>query len=407
MGIQHIFGILVLLCLGVGMIGIGEVSAVEPPAKLTEIAADTNAFAVALYRQMDDAPGNLFFCPYSIRTALLMTFAGAQGETARQMAEVLQVREPVSQVHESVQAWHASLNSKPDEQAGYQLHTANALWGQQGFMIRPAFVQQLNTFYGGGLREVDFAHALEEARQTINAWVETETEGKIVEFLKPKMLDASATLVLTNSVYFKGAWEAPFDREKTTDAPFYLTRDESIAVPMMSQIMTTNYGEDDALQVLELPYAGERLSMALVVPKQLDGLHQVEQQLSATFFPDLLRLLQPQKVMVTIPRWSMEAEVSLPDALRSLGMRDAFALPPADFSGITGGKDVYISAVLHKAVLDVNEEGSEAAATTEVVMSRGLRRYPEFVADRPFLLMVRDRLTGGMLFLGRVVNPRG
>jgi serpin B len=356
---------------------------------------------------MSDAPGNLFFCPYSIRTTLLMTFAGAQGETARQMTEVLQVPEPASQTHEAVRAWHASLNGETHEQTGYQLHTANALWGQQGFLFQPAFVKQLETFYGGGLREVDFAHAVEDARQTINAWIETETEGKIVEFLKPKMLDASATLVLTNSVYFKGAWEAPFDRQKTTNAPFYLTQDESVEVPMMSQIMTTSYGEDEVHRVLELPYAGERLSMVLVVPKQPDGLRQVEQQLSATSLAGLLQLLQSQKVMVTIPRWSMEVEVSLPDILWSMGMRDAFALPPADFSGMTGKKNVFISAVLHKAMLDVNEEGSEAVAATEVTMARGLRRYPEFVADRPFLLLIRDRQTGGMLFLGRVVDPRG
>lgn len=407
MGIHHIIGILLLICFGVGMIGATTpVTAAERRVELTEIATDTNAFAVALYQQMIDMPGNVFFCPYSIRTALLMTLVGAQGETARQMAEVLQVREAVSQVHQAVHAWHTSLNAKTDEQMGYQLQTANALWGQQGYIFQASFLEQLKTHYEGGFQEVDFAHALEEARQTINAWIEAETEGKIVDFLKPKALDPSATLVLTNSVYFKGAWEFPFDQQRTTNAPFYLTETESIEVPMMSQMLTAGYGEDDGLQMLELLYTGGRLSMVLMVPKSPEGLRQVEQQLSAASLHDLLQLLEPQKVMVTIPRWAMEVELSLPDILKAMGMQDAFLLPPADFSGMTGGKDLCISAVLHKAVLDVNEEGAEAAAATEVTMSRGLRRHPMFVADRPFLVMIRDRHTGGMLFLGRVVDPR-
>ena len=407
MGIQDIIGIVLLVCCGVGVVGSSQVFADEHSIDLTRVVTGNNAFGMTLYQHMAEGTGNLFICPYSIRTALLMTFAGAQKETAAQMARVLSIQEPVSDIHQAAHAWQEALKAGSDERQGYRLQIANALWGQQGYAFQAAFVEQLNSAYGGGLHEVDFTHALEEARQTINAWVEQKTGGQISEFLKPQSLDPSVMLVLTNSVYFKGAWTFPFDPQKTMPGPFFIHADQSVDVPMMSQTLTTAYGEDDAQQVIELPYGGERLSMVVIVPKQLDGLRRIEQQLSAQTVNQALERLRPQKIMVTLPRWSMETEVSLPDILRELGMTDAFALPAADFSGMTGGKDLYISAVLHKAVLDVTEEGAEAAAATEVSMSRGLRRTPEIFADRPFLVMILDRQTGGILFIGRVMDPRG
>lgn len=407
MGIQHIIGILVLVCLGFGMAGTAAATVDDEAEAMAVMARGNNAFAADLYQHVNEAEGNVFFCPYSVRTALLMTFAGARGDTATQMARVLHIEEPVNDVHKAAVIWHNSLNT---EQADYELNTANALWGQQGYGFEPHFVELLKLAYDGGLREVDFAHDVDAARQTINAWVEEHTGGKIVDFLKPQSLDASVLLVLTNSVYFKGFWEFPFDAEHTTNEAFELRPGETADVPMMSQTLTTTYGENDALQVVELPYRGERLSMVLVLPKERHGLESLEKQVTREWFEQLFLMLHPEraqeKVMVKIPRWSMEFDASLPGVLQKLGMKDAFALPPADFSGMTGSKDLYISDVLHKAVLDVNEEGTEAAAATEVTMSRGLHRPTMFVADHPFLVLIRDRFTDGVLFLGRVSDPR-
>lgn len=405
MGTQGILGIVVIL-LGIGLVTAQTATAADDRNLPATVIQGNNAFAIDLYSHLKIEAGNLFFCPYSIRTALIMTYAGARGNTAEQMAQVLHLSEDQQQLHQALSTWRDELNQKGTQQQDYQLHSANALWGQKGYHFLDDFLTLTRTYYGAGLQEVDFEKALEEARKTINAWVEDQTHGKIVDFIKPQMIDNTTTLVLTNAIYFKGNWVFPFEKDRTDDAAFTLMNGEQITVPMMSQTATVSYAEDDRVQVLELPYMGDRLSMVFMLPQQPDGLPDLEPELTVKYLEQHLARLQEQKVMVTIPKLSLETDVSLPKMLNALGMTDAFSLPPADFSGMTGKQELSISEVFHKACLDVNEEGAEAAAATEVSMSRGFGLHPTFLADHPFLLLILDRRTGGILFLGRVMDPR-
>lgn len=406
MGIQGIWG-LIMVFLGIGLLAAQTGEAADASAIPMTIGQRNNAFAVDLYSQIKTDPGNLFFCPFSIRIALMMTYAGARGTTAQEMAGVLHVEEGQPSVHQVIGQWVRDLNQQSEQQQGYELRIANALWGQKDYGFLKEFLDLTQASYEAGLQKVDFANAVEQTRNTINAWVEEQTHGHIVDFIKPDMLDTSATLVLTNAVYFKGAWLSPFKKEKTIEAPFNLINGETIDAPMMIQNTQVGYAEDDVVQIVELLYEGEQLSMILILPKDPKGIGELESALSMKFLDQQIASLQQQKVAIIIPKFTMEADISLPEALKNLGMKDAFTLPPADFSGMTGTQDLYISEAFHKAFLEINEEGSEATAATEVTMSRGLSRTPTFQADHPFILMIREKQTNGLLFLGRLMDPRG
>ena len=406
MGLQGVLGTVIIL-VGMGLVTAQTGTAAEDQSLPSPVVQGNNAFAVDLYSHLKTESGNLFFCPYSIRTALTMTYAGARGNTARQMAQVLHLSEEHQQLHQALHTWQGELNREGEKQQDYQLHSANALWGRKGYHFLEEFLTLNRTYYGAGLQELDFENALEEARKTINAWVEEQTHGKIADFIKPHMIDNRTALVLTNAMYFKGNWMLPFDKDRTDDAAFTLMNGQQIKVPMMSQTTTVKYAEDEHVQVLELPYTGNRLSMVFILPQKPDGLPELESDLTAGYLKQHLSLLQEQKVMVSIPKLTIETDVSLPKVLNAMGMTDAFSVPPADFSGMTGSPEIYISEVFHKAFLEVNEEGAEATATTEVSMSRGFGRHPTFLADHPFLVLILDTRTGGILFLGRVIDPRG
>jgi len=377
----------------------------ENPDKATVVQGN-NAFALDLYARLQSKPGNLFFCPYSIRAALTMTSAGASGATAKQMAQVLRLNLEPQRVHQALQTWLNELNMGSGGPQGYQLQIANALWGQAGYGFRNEFLELTQTYYGAGLREVDFTNAVEEARKTMNSWVAQQTQGKITELFKPGILSPASTLVLTNATYFKGKWALPFDQEKTEGTPFTLISGEQVEVPMMRQTAVLNYFEDNDVQMLELPYAGAQLSMLLFLPRKIEQLSALEAAFSEAYLQQLAAQLREQKVMAGVPRFTLKAEFSLPEVLKAMGMTDAFTLPPADFSGMTGKQNLCISEVLHHAFVDVNEEGTEAAAATSVTMARGFARLPSFQADHPFLFVIRDTRSHGILFLGRVMDPR-
>jgi len=371
------------------------------------VVQGNNVFAFDIYAQLKSEPGNLFFCPYSIWTALTMTYAGARNNTEHQMAQMLHLNLDQPRLHQVVQSWFNDLTSSADSQQGYQLHIANALWGQKGYGFLHDFLDLTRKYYGAGLRELDFSASPENARKTINSWVEEQTQRKITELIKPKKLDQSTTLVLTNAIYFKGKWALPFDEEKTVDVPFTLISGDKIDVLMMHQTAVANYFEDDDVQILEFPYEGTQLSMILFLPKVLSQFTALESAFSGQYVEQQTAKLHEQKIMVRIPRFTITSEFSLPEVLKALGMTDAFSLPPADFSGMTGKQDLYISEILHKAFVDVNEEGTEASAASAVVMSRGMVRLPIFQADHPFLFSIRDNRSHSILFFGRVMDPRG
>ena len=396
--------------LGLLLVGIGAITPVGPgtPAAsanedLAALMQGNNAFAFDLYARLKDADGNLFFSPFSVSTALAMTFGGARGQTEAQMAEVLHFDLPQERLHAAFGAF-SELWSAGDDERPYQLSVANALWLQQGMTLLDAFLELTKAHYGAGLRKVDFVNATEQARQTINAWVEQQTQGKIKDLLKPGIVDPATSLVLTNAIYFKGTWQLQFDQKNTADAPFTIAPGGQVQVPMMHQKGDFAIGRGDGVRLLELPYAGGDLSMVVLLPAEPDGLPRLEQALTADNLSCWLATLHKREVALYIPRFKMTCEFDLASTLQSMGMTDAFT-QQADFSGMTGDRSLFISAVVHKAFVGVDEQGTEAAAATGVVMKR-TALPPTFRADHPFLFVIRHRPTDSILFIGRVANPK-
>lgn len=372
-------------------------------ADVASVVEGNNAFAFNLYAKLRGKKGNLVFSPYSVSTALAMTYAGARGETAAQMEKVLHFTLGQENLHPAMADVVDDLNTRGGEGV-YELVVANRLWGQKGYRFLDPFLKLNSTYYGAGLEQVDFARATDAARKTINAWVEDKTRDKIKELLKPGILDRLTTLVLTNAIYFKGNWASQFDRKHTREAPFRLTASKKINVQMMyHKASKFRTGRFPRVHLLELPYVGDDLSMVILLPDEVDGLAQVEKSLTTGNLTTWLARLREQKIAVSLPRFKITFGLDLAEVLASMGMPDAFSLPPADFSGMDGTRSLYISKVIHKAFVDVNEEGTEAAAATAVVMTRSAP--PVFRADHPFMFLIRDRKTGGILFIGRVMNP--
>lgn len=360
-------------------------------------------FALDLYQKLRTVEGNLFFSPYSISTALAMTYAGARGNTRVQMAQALHFPLVQEQLHPAFASLEAKLGDI-GRKGHIQLRVANALWPQKGYALLEEFLALTKQHYGVLITTVDYGDA-ETARCKINDWVEEKTENKIQDIIPPGILDALTRLVLVNAIYFKGSWASRFDQHLTSDAPFWVTPDEQVQVPMMRQVHEFGYGEGDGLQVLELSYAGDDLSMVVLLPRERDGLAKLEESLTAENLDTWTRELWSSEVQAFLPRFEITFPFKLNNTLKSMGMVDAFG--NADFSGMDGTKLLYIAAVLHKAFVAVNEEGTEAAAATAVVgAARGLPLSPPtFRADHPFVFLIRENSTGSILFLGRVVNP--
>ena len=380
-------------------------------ADRAEAVAGNNAFAVALYGQLRNQGGNLFFSPESVSTALAMTYAGARGETASQMAKTLDFTLPPDRLHPAMGALLADLNAPHD---GYQLRVANSLWAQKNYTFLGDFLKLTRTDYGAGFNQVDFKDDAEAARQTINQWVEQKTDDKIKDLLQPGALKPDTRLVLTDAIYFKGDWQTAFDKKETRDEDFHLSSARTIKAPLMHRAGGYNYFDGGSFQALEIPYKSGELSMVVLLPKEVDGLPALERSLTASNLKQWLSQLRPvPKVIVTIPKFKLTKQFELQTTLGAMGMPLAFERGVADFSGMTGNRELFISAVIHKAFIDVDEQGTEAAAATAVVMQRALALAPDrnrpqppvFRADHSFLFMIRDNRSGSILFMGRVTDP--
>jgi serpin B len=378
----------------------------QPSADVRTLAAGSNAFATDLYGRLAGEDGNLFFSPYSIDSAMGMTYGGARGETAAQMARVLHFSLPPDQLHPAAAELIKSLEDGGNigGKTGYELVVANAIWGQKEYPYQPAFLSLLTRNYGASLEQVDFAQS-EQVRREINAWVEKQTRDRIKDLIAPGSLNAQTRLVLTNAIYFKGAWLEPFKGELTKDEPFHLNADRTTTAEMMHQQHQFPYFETDDLQAVELPYAGRRLSMVVLLPRKMDGLPALEKQLAPQAIEHWVGELHDRDVQLSLPKFTMTRQFELSRELEAMGMSDAFSTR-ADFSGMTSVEGLAISEVIHKAFIDVNEEGTEAAAATAVtVRAHAVFRRPEpvvFRADHPFVFMIRDRETNGVLFMGRM-----
>ncbi len=376
-----------------------------PEEGVKAVARANNAFAVDLYKQIMSREGNLFLSPYSISTALAMTYAGARGETEKQMAAVLHFDLSGDELHPAMGALMREV--RPTEESSCELKTANALWGQKGYKFLPAFLTLTKQHYGAGLNEVDFARATEAARKTINTWVEAQTEGRIEELIKPGMLTPATRLVLTNAIYFLGAWETQFDPKRTHDARFTLLDGKTIQTPMMVLDEDLRYAKTPDVQVLELPYKGTEVVMIVVLPAKIDGLPNIEKSLNhETLAKWIAALKDEEDVYVYLPRFKMTVQFRLAKQLQDMGMTDAFDPEDANFSGMTTTEKLCISKVIHKAFVEVTETGTEAAAATAVIMEGGIEPNPTiFRADHPFLFFIVDKQTGSILFMGRMANP--
>jgi serpin B len=377
---------------------------------LETLVEGNSAFAFDLYQQLKSEEGNLFYSPYSISLALAMTYAGARGETETQMADALDFFLAQDRLHPAFNALALELDSrgqgaegKDDE--GFRLNIVNAIWGQEGYEFLADFLDVLAVNYGAGLRVLDFMGAPEESRVTINDWVADQTEGRIEDLIPQGLINSLTRLVLTNAIYFNAAWLNPFDEDATQDGDFYLLDGSQVKVPMMSQSEHLGYAEGDGYLAVELPYDGEELSMVILLPDS-GQFGAFENSLSAETVAAIIESLDYREVNLTMPKFEFDSEFSLLEALSALGMPIAFS-GSADFSGMTGNRELFISEVVHKAFVSVDEEGTEAAAATAVVMVMSAPPGPvvEVTIDRPFIFLIRDIETGTILFVGRTLNP--
>lgn len=378
---------------------------VVPSTETHEVVMGNTAFATDLYAKLKNEKDNIFFSPYSISTALAMTYAGARGNTAEQMTKVLHFAVPQNRLHPTFAALEAELNAI-QKKGKIQLSIANSLWPQKGYPFLPEYVDLLKRHYGTTVTPLDYAGATEAARKTINDWVETKTNRKITDLIKPGVLDSLTRLVLANAVYFKGNWISQFDSKQTAEQPFHTAPNKQVKCQLMARKGTYAYAETPELQVLELPYAGDDLSMIALLPMKTDGIGALEADLTAVKLTEWTKALRKCDVMVSLPKFKLTCEFSLKKTLTAMGMADAFS-GNADFSGMDGCRSLFISVVLHKAYVDVNEQGTEAAAATAVGVPLGGASEPVsvFRADHPFVFLIRDKHNGSILFLGRVTDP--
>ncbi len=387
-------------------------------ADLTELVRGNNAFAFDLYRALSGREGNLFYSPFSVSQALAMTYAGARDETELQMADTLHYRLPQSSLHPAFNVLDRTLasrgqkpgstpNSDSEGDRYFRLNIANVVWGQDGHHFLPDFLDLLAENYGAGMMAVDFVGAPDESRLRINDWIAEETEGKVKDLLPPGAVEESTRLVLTNAIYFNASWLWQFNPRDTEVRPFHLAGGGTAMVPMMTETTKEFYGyaRGDGYQAVDVPYSWGEMSMTILLPDE-GALEEFEGSLDSEILDRIIDDIEIDYVTLTVPLFEFESEFSLSDTLAGMGMSDAFGAG-ADFSGMTGSRDLWISEVVHKAFVSVDEEGTEAAAATVVVTpASGPTKEPIAVmVDRPFIFLIRDTGTGTILFLGRVLNP--
>ncbi|MEK6981324.1 MAG: serpin family protein [Candidatus Micrarchaeota archaeon] len=361
----------------------------------------SNQFAFDLYSKQKTNDENVFFSPYSISSALAITYEGAKGQTAQEIQKVFYFSENESVRRSGFASIYNNLNKA---NKSYNLSTANALWIQKDYSILQSYKDIVKNYYGAEATNVDFVNQLEQSRLMINNWIENETNQKIKDMIGPNDLDQNIRLIITNAIYFKGSWETKFDKSLTKEEDFEVTSTKIVKAQMMKKTKSFNYFEDERLQILELPYKDNELSMLIILPKE--EMTSLESNLSLENLNRWKQKMQTQEVDVSIPKFKFQSKYYLGKNLIDLGMSTSFDSSKADFSGITGNKDLSISEVIHQAFVEVNEEGTEAAAATAVEMKpMTLPSPPVFKADHPFIFIIQDKGTGSIIFIGKVNDP--
>ena len=381
-----------------------------------EVVNANNQFAFELFSEFQEDPkykdGNIFFSPYSISVALTMTYEGARGQTAEEMQSVFHIPRDTNLRRPNFAAIYNDINKKDKS---YKLSTGNALWAQQDYKFLGEYLSTVEKYYGGKAANVDFLREREKSRQTINTFIEEQTNNKIKELLPQGVVNSDTRLVLTNAIYFKGTWEWEFDTSDTRDQEFKITPSNIVQTPMMSMKPDKaqfNYADLGEMQLLELPYKGEELSMLLLLPAET--LNTLEPSLTAEKLSEYKTQMRETSLdSIVLPKFEFDAKYSLADTLSDLGMPTAF-IPynptspetTADFSGMDGTRNLRISAVIHQAYIKVDEKGTEAAAATGVVVGMTSAMPSKiFKADHPFIFIIQEKKTGNILFIGRVTDP--
>jgi serpin B len=386
-------------------------SPVASEADLAAVVDGNNTFAFDTYQQIK-GDENLFFSPYSISLALAMTYAGARGDTAQQMASTLHYTLPQEQLHPALNSLDIALSqrgqgAKGKDEKGFRLNIVNAIWGQKDYTFLQEFLDTLAENYGAGIREIDFINAPGPSRIIINRWVSDQTEGRIKDLIPQGAIDAMTRLVLTNAIYFNAAWQYAFLKNATFDDVFYLLNGGEVTVPMMHQTESFRYAEGNDYQAVELPYDGRELSMVILLP-QTGQFKSFEGGLNSNKVDGIIGNLANKKIALTMPKYEFSSDFSLKKTLGAMGMPVAFT-GNADLSGMDGKHDLFISDVIHKAFVSVDESGTEAAAATAVIIAATSAPAQEKIInvtiDRPFIFLIRDIQTGAILFLGQVMNP--
>ena len=381
-----------------------------PAEQLAALVDGNNSFAMDLYQSLRGSGGNLFYSPYSISLALAMTYGGARGDTETQMSQALHFDLPQQDLHPAFNQLDLDLaqrsQAEDKDQEPMQLHIANAVWAQQDYAFLPEYLDLLALNYGAGIHQADFVTQAGPVSKEINRWVSDQTNDRIQDIISPGMLDALTRMVLVNAIYFKADWEDQFDANDTEQAPFYLLDGSDVQVDMMSNDLTVPYVRGANYQAVELPYAGGTAAMNIIVPDQ-GQFEAFDAALDWSVVEGILASLQPAELQLEMPKFTFRNQFALAEKLAELGMTDAFNPGLADFSGMDGTRDLYISNVIHQAFVAVDEKGTEAAAATVVFMTMSAMPMEELrlIIDRPFFFIIRDTASGQVLFVGRVLNP--
>lgn len=382
-------------------------------ADLEKLVGGNSAFAYDLYQAWREQEGNLFYSPYSISVALAMTYAGARGETEKQMEETLHFLLSQDALHPALNALDQELARRAaaagsEEDEAFRLSVANSIWGQVGYDFLPTFLDLLAENYGAGLRLTDFAKDPDKSRVIINDWISDQTEDRIKDLIPEGGITPLTRLVLANAIYFKATWLHQFDESRTRDWEFNLLNGEQVSVPMMSlsEQPSLLYARGKGYQAVELPYVGNQVAMTIIMP-DAGEFEEFEAGMDAARMEELLAGMDYEDVNLRLPKFSFESSFSMAQTLAAMGMPDAVSIADADFSGMDGTRNLYIQNVFHKAFVAVDEAGTEAAAATAVVVSLTavLPSGIELMIDHPFIFLIRDTVNGSVLFVGRVLNP--
>jgi serine protease inhibitor len=372
-------------------------------ADLDDLVVANNALGFRLFAKLRTNEGNLFLSPYSIATCLRMVNAGARGATREELARLLQ--SPGDELAPAG-AYAGLIERVASNANGVEVRMANGLWAQRGYHFKDDFLRLLRRDYTADLQMVDFQKAPTDAAESINRWAAEQTKGRIPVIADAGRISADDVLFLANAVYFKGDWESRFDESSTADAPFHITSERSVPVPMMVQKDRFHLFEAPDLQVLELPYVGRGYRMLVFLPRAIDGVAQLKMSFNGSLLATCLAGLKEADTQVFLPRFTLDARYDLRPLLEEMGAGSMFHLSAADFSGMAGARDLFVSAAVHQARVEVNEQGTVAVGLTAAMMTRGgIPKYQLFRADHPFLFLIFHRDTASILFLGRVVDP--